>query len=54
MRVLDGSTVSRVDPESGTVEKSLPYQGAGKLGYVRAIGVGLGDLVITGRGPGGR
>jgi streptogramin lyase len=45
--VLDRSTVTHIDPGSGTIEKSIPYQGAGLTGYVRAIGVGLGDLVIT-------
>ena len=51
--VLDGFHVIRVDPESGTLEESLQYQGAGGLGFVRAIAVGLGDLVITGVGQSG-
>jgi streptogramin lyase len=45
--LLDRATVTHIDPGSGTVEESIPYQGAGRFGYVRAIDVGLGDLVIT-------
>ena len=48
--VFDGFKVIRVDPESRTVEESLPYRGAGGLGFSRAIAVGLGDVVITDTG----
>jgi streptogramin lyase len=49
--VLDGPTVTHVDPDHGTVEKfSIPAQPAFTL---RSIAVGLGDLVMPNSGRGG-
>jgi streptogramin lyase/predicted Ser/Thr protein kinase len=45
--VLDGINVTRVDPETRTSEESLPYRGSAGFGFVRAIDVGLGDVVIS-------
>ena len=45
--VLDLFVVTHVDPESETVENSFHYPGSAQFGFVRAIAVGLGDLVMT-------
>jgi streptogramin lyase len=45
--VIDGFTVTHVHPDTGTIEKSLPYKGAGQIGEVRAISVGFGEVVFT-------
>ena len=51
--VLDLGSVIHIDPESGTIERTPPYRGAGLLGYGRVIRTGLGELVITDIGTSG-